>query len=424
MSAAVLEGVRIIEIAHERSLFAGKLLADMGADVVLVEPPGGAPMRAYPPFAENAPAPERSLYWWHYNTSKRAITLDLESERGRELFLDLAAGAEIVLESEDPGRLAALGLDHPDLCARKPDLIVASMTPFGRTTSRRDELATDLTLLAGGGPVWSCGYDDHLIPPVRGGGNQGYQTGCHYMVLSILTAYFHKLVRGEGQHLDISMHAAANVTTEMSSYHWLVQRGTVQRQTGRHALEDPSMPTQILCADGRYACTGVPPRKPAEFGKLHEWLVRLGVVDQLPEAIFLERGAEREDFDMSKILEDDELMAIYGAAREGLNLAAASCSAYDFFIGAQEIGIAVGAIYSPEETLEDPHFVARGFPVAVEHEELGRAVTYAGAPYVFGKSPWRISCRAPHLGEHNAEIFGELGIDADELGALGSGGIV
>jgi crotonobetainyl-CoA:carnitine CoA-transferase CaiB-like acyl-CoA transferase len=236
--------------------------------------------------------------------------------------------------------------------------------------------------------------------------------------MSILTAYYHKLVTGEGQHIDVSQHAAANVTTEMASYHWLVQQGTVQRQTGRHAMETPSLPVQTRCMDGRYVTTGIPPRSGAEFGAVYEWLERLGLVDEFPEAIFLKMGAEREFIDLSTIGTDDETTAIFGAGREALALIATRVSAYDYFIGAQEIGMTVGVVYAPEEVMEDPHFEARGFPTEVEHEELGRQVRYPGAPYRFEKSPWRISRRAPRLGEHTDEVLGSVGIGAAEVAAL------
>jgi crotonobetainyl-CoA:carnitine CoA-transferase CaiB-like acyl-CoA transferase len=401
-----LAGLRVVELSHERSAFAGKLLADMGADVVVVEPPEGSALRRWGPFVDDTPDPERSLAWWHYNTSKRGVVLDLETEAGRAGFRRLVARADLVLEAEDPGRLAALGLDYGDLARR--ELIWVSVTPYGRKLPGRADLMTDLTLLAAGGPVWSCGYDDHSLPPVRGGGFQGYNTACHYAVLSALTALLARGVSGEGQFVDVSMHAAANVTTEMSSYNYLVQGTTVQRQTGRHAMEALTLPVQVRCADGRYVNTGVPPRFPREFAGLLGWLREAGIADDFPEAVFLELGAKRDFVDLSKIGQDDEITAIFTAGREALNFLASRLSAYDFFVGAQRSGLPVGVIYAPEEAFEDPHFVARGFQVPVEHPELGRTIRYPGAPYRFEKTPWRIARRAPRLGEHTQEVLGEL----------------
>jgi len=401
-----LQGIRVVELSHERGAFAGKLLADMGADVIVAEPPEGSALRRWGPFVDDRPDPEQSLAWWHYNTSKRGVVLDLDTAEGRAGFGRLVACADLVLECEDPGRLAALGLDYADLA--RPELIWVSITPFGRAQPGRADLATDLTVLAAGGPVWSCGYDDHSLPPVRGLGFQGYSTACHFAVMSALTALLWRGASGEGQFVDVSMHAAANVTTEMGSYCYLVAGTTVQRQTGRHALETLSMPSQVRCADGRYVNTGVPPRQPKEFAGLLRWLHELGIAEDFPEAVFLELGAKRDFVDLSKIGLDDEITAIFGAGRQALEFVATRLSAYDFFVGAQRTGMPVGVIYAPEEAFEDLHFVARGFQTPVEHPELGRTVRYPGAPYRFEKTPWRISRRAPRLGEHTDEVFGEL----------------
>jgi crotonobetainyl-CoA:carnitine CoA-transferase CaiB-like acyl-CoA transferase len=404
-----LHGIRVIELANEKCAWAGKLLADAGADVILVEPPGGDPTRSYGPFLGDEPGADRSLYWWHHHTSKRGIVLDLAAEAGRAALRALVTSADVVLEAEAPGALAALGLDHPDLARVKPDLIHCSITPFGRSGPRQDELATDLTVLAAGGMAWMNGYDDHSLPPVRGGGNQGWATGCHYAVMSILTAILYRSVSGEGQHLDVSLHAAANITTEAGSYYWLVARETVQRQTGRHAAPVPTLDSQMLCADGRYVNTGVPPRRPIEFARLLGWLRSLGLEEQLPEAVFLQMGAERKSIDLSLIGQDDEVTAIFGAGREAMNFIASKISAYEFFAGAQRAGLAAGVIYAPEETFEDEHFRARGMQVAVPHPEHGRTFRYPGAPYRMEKGAWRIARRAPRLGEHTEEVLREIG---------------
>ena len=380
----------------------------MGADVILVEPPGGDPARGYPPFLDDQPGPDRSLWWWHYHTSKRGVVLDLESAEGRVRFKALAAGADILLESEPAGRLS-----EPRARLRRPaagaheDLIFVSMTPFGRGSANADMPVTDLTVLAGAGPAWSCGYDDHALPPVRGGGGQGFHTACHFAVMSALTALLYRLSSGEGQFIDVSMHGASNVTTEAASYSWLVARQTVQRQTGRHAAAVPTQGTQMLCKDGRWVNTGVPPRSPAEFGYILGWLRELGLEESFPDAVFLEMGAAMAKpltYDLIGV--DAEATAIFMAGRETLALIAENVSAYDYFVGAQRRGVAVGVIYSPEEAFEDEHFKARGFQTSVAHEELGRNILYPGAPYLLPASPWRISRRAPKLGEHDQEILG------------------
>ena len=405
-SSGALEGIRVVELASEHAAFAGKQLGDLGADVIVVEPPGGHPSRAYGPFADDTEDPERSLWWWHYNTSKRGVVLDLETPAGAEQFRLLAAAADIVLEGEAPGALEGLGLDHADLRAGHEELIWVSVTPFGRTGARAHEPATDLTLLAGGGPVWSCGYDDHSLPPVRGGGNQAFHVGSTYAVMAALTAVLARDVTGRGQHIDVSMHAACNVTTESGSYEWLVARGTVQRQTGRHALTMITMPSQMLCADGRYVTTGFPPRSRREFEALVDWIDTLGFREEYAETVLLDLAIERGGITMAEITSDELASTIFGAGREALCYIAERITAEEFFRGGQTRGLACGVVASPEEAFDSEHFVARGFPVEVEHEGLGRSYRYPGAPFLMPASPWRISRRAPHVGEHNGDVFG------------------
>jgi len=171
-----LDGVRVVELASEHGAFAGKILADLGAEVIVVEPPGGHASRTFEPFLDDLPGPERSLWWWYYNTGKLSVALDLRAEGGAGPFRELVASSDLVLEGEERGLLAGLGLHYEAFEAARPDLIWVSITPFGRDSERGREPMTDLTLLAGAGPAWSCGYDDHRLPPVRPGGNQGYHT--------------------------------------------------------------------------------------------------------------------------------------------------------------------------------------------------------------------------------------------------------
>ena len=402
-----LAGVRVVELAAAPIAWAGKLLADMGADVILVEPPGGDPSRAWPPFADDEPGGEGeapSLYWWHYHTSKRGVVIDLETAAGQARFRALVATADVLLEAESPRRVATLGLDHDQW----PALIHVAVTPFGRDDPRSDLPQTDLTLMAAGGPPWSCGYDDHALPPIRGP-LQAYHTASHFAVLSALTALLHRSVSGEGQFIDVSITAALGVTTEAASHTWLVAGQTVQRQTGRHAAVAPTGETQQRCADGRYANTGVPPRTPAQFAALDAWLAEIGLRDELPEAVFLEMGAQWEGpFDLARLGTDDTLTAVFSAGRQALRLIASRVSAQDFFLGCQRAGLAVGVVNSPEEAFEDAHFKARGFHVPVRHEALDRTVIYPGAPYAFTRTPWAITRPAPALGEHNDEVFADI----------------
>lgn len=392
-----LAGVRVLELASEPAAHAGKLLAELGADVVVVEPPGGHASRSHGPFVDDVEDPEGSLWWWHYNSSKRSVTIDLAEEGPR--FAGLVAEADIVLEAEVPGALAALGLDHPDLAPRCPGMIWVSVTPFGRAGPRSDEPATDLTIQANGGMVWSCGYDDHTVPPVRPGGNQAFHTGSLFAVMGALTALVHRDAGGGGQLVDVSLNAAANVVTEGGTFEWLVRQQTVQRQTGRHAWVHPTTEATAVAADGREVTTGVPPTRGAGYVVLRDWLEELDLLDSFDDAIFLELGAAREALYPWDLGVDPEVTEIFAAARSALVLIAENMDSYDFFAEGQRRGLTSGVVYAPEEVLDDPHFVDRGFAVTVDHERLGRSVTYPGAPFRSSRGAYQVR-RAPFVGEH------------------------
>ncbi|MGE0881770.1 MAG: CaiB/BaiF CoA transferase family protein [Acidimicrobiia bacterium] len=403
-----LSSLKVVEIASEWAAFCGKTLADLGADTVVVEPPGGHHTRTYEPFLDGERDPNKSLWWWQYNTSKRSVVLDLTTSTGVDAFARLVTDADIVVEGEAPGRLAELGIDHDRFRAERPELIWVSITPYGRVGPRVHEPATDLTILAGGGPVWNCGYDDHSRPPVRGEGGQARHVAGIFGANAVLAAVLRRTQSGVGQHIDVSALAAANVTTEGGSHFYLVAGQEVQRQTGRHATVRPSMDVQVPTADGGWITTGFPPRNPDQFRSLIEWIDGLGLRDEYPEVALLELGIERGGILNSEIGHDPLVTEIAGASRGALTFIASRISGLDFFKGAQERDLPVGYVASIEEAIFNEHLVARGFPTEVEHPELARTITYAGAPFKMHATPWSISRRPPLVGEHTDAVLGDV----------------
>jgi crotonobetainyl-CoA:carnitine CoA-transferase CaiB-like acyl-CoA transferase len=379
-----LSGVTVVELPHELTAWAGKLMADLGAEVILVEPPGGSAQRTWGPFLDDEPGLERSLWWWHYHTSKRSVVLDRAVAEDEARLDRLVARADVVLAAEP------LAATRPRWAVTNPGLVTVSVIA--------PENATDLTILAGGGPVWMCGYDDHTVPPVRGGGNQGFQTAGHWAVIGTLVALVHREVAGEGQHLDVSAHAAASVTTESGSHGYLICGVEPTRQTGRHASATPSLPTQLLCADGRYVNAGTGARTGAEFQRFLDWLDALGLRDEFEGSVFLEMGAERDRI-TAKDLQDPLVQQMVVSVREAQQFVSTRVSAYDFFVSAQRHGLTAGVVYAPEDVFSDPHFIARQWAVDVEHPDLGRSFAYPGQPYRLTATPWQIARRAPLLGE-------------------------
>ena len=212
-----LAGLRVLELADEKGQFCGKLMADLGADLIKIEPPGGQNTRAVGPFLDDLPHRERSLSFWHYNTSKRGVTLNLDTQAGQALFRRLAATADIILETHPPGYLPSLGLGYDSLSSQNPKLIMCSLTSFGQTGPWRDYQVCDLVHLAAGGQMASSGYDPESVdnpPPIAPGGGNAWHIGGHYAYIGIMAALFYRDMTGEGQYIDASIHEACALTTE------------------------------------------------------------------------------------------------------------------------------------------------------------------------------------------------------------------
>jgi crotonobetainyl-CoA:carnitine CoA-transferase CaiB-like acyl-CoA transferase len=402
----LLAGLKVVEFSTPHVAFAGRLLADMGADVVVVEPPGGDPSRHRAPVVEGDGL-SSSIWWEHYAASKRSVTADLSVVTDREFAERLMRGADVILEGEPPGRLEAWGLGPARWCGEVESLIWTSVTSFGHFDPRSSEPFSDLTILAEGGPVWSCGYDDHSMPPVRGLGNQGFQLGGMFAVMGTLTAVVERSTSGRGQHVDTSLMAAAGVSTELASYYWLVTNETVIRQTGRHATAQVTTEAQVQAADGSWVHTGIGVRNPSAFAAILDWLTELSLLDDFPDAVLLEMGADGEVLSHPHPGADPVAMEIMRAGRDALIFVAGKLSGYDFFLGAQRRNLQCGVVRTPPEVLSDPHLVSRAWPTPVDLPLVDGSVVYPGPWFHSSVAPWRVR-PAPRPGQHQAEVVGEL----------------
>jgi crotonobetainyl-CoA:carnitine CoA-transferase CaiB-like acyl-CoA transferase len=403
----LLGGTTVIVLARDHVMFAARLLADMGADVIVVEPPGGAPARDLPPHVTLAGGGRGSLWWEHYAMSARSVVADLGTDDGVAFVQRLVGSADIVVEGEPPGRLEDIGLGPAEWCAAVPSLIWASVTTFGHTDPRSSDPFSDLTVLAEGGPVWSCGYDDHTLPPVRGLGHQGYQVGCTFAAIASLAAVVERTRSGAGQHIDVSLVAAANVSTEMGSYCWLVARETVQRLTGRHAMPYVTTETQVEAADGSWVQTGIAIRGPGAFASLLDWLSETGARDEFPDTVLLELGAASEPITAAQLGADPVATEIVRAGRDALIFLATRLPGYAFFLGAQRRGLQCGVVLTPPQVLDDPHLQSRGWVTTADHPRLGAGVRLPGPAFRSSLAPWEPRA-APLPGQHQAEVAAEL----------------
>jgi len=385
----VFTGARVIELAGDPAgEMLGKLLAQMGADVVKVEPPEGSPTRAIGPFAGERQDPDHSLTFWYYNTNKRSAVVDYRTDEGRDAFLRLVAGADVCITTLSRAGLAQLRLRPDDLRRASERLIVVSITPFGLDGPWADRLSSDLVGLALGSPLNSCGYDDHSIPPIRPGGDQGYQSACSFALMALLLALIERQSTGQGQLVDVGMHDCLAVSAELANPYWFYPKVLVHRQTCRHAQPTPTAPALFPCADDRYVyfVLFVADLKP--WRALVEWMDTKGLAVDLLAPEYEDARYRQEHF--GHIQDLVEVFFLLQTAEEAYH-------------EGQARGLSIGIAYAPDDLFHDEHLSARDFFVTVEHEDAppGR---YPGPPMRFSDVAPVAPQRAPRLGEHTADV--------------------
>lgn len=405
-----LAGVRVLEVDGGLAQFAGKLLADAGADVIKVEPPGGSPARRQGPFYRDRPQVDGSLHFWHYNTSKRSVTLDLADPDGAALLVDLARDAAAVLDGLGRGVMDGYGLGWERLSAANPSLVYCLVTPFGPDGPWAGHRASDLVQLAAGGVMASCGYDDadDTTPIAPSGGQAAHMAGM-MAAMGTLAALVHRSATGVGQFVDVAAHDAIAVSTEMAIPFWAYHRKEVRRHTSRHAMPQDTPPWTHRCADGKYLHALPLYIDDRRFAALVEWFDGEGLAEDL--------GAERYRTEAGRV---DEMFHIVGV----IGRFCARHTAEEMFREAQARRLPWAPVNSPDELYDEPHLTEdRGAIVPVVHEELGERFGDAALPYRFTTTPDGIR-RAPRLGEHNAEILRELDVRDTRLRTLAALGVI
>ena len=404
MHEGALVGIKVLEITDASGAYCGKLLADMGADVIKIEPPGGDPSRGLAPFLQDEPGPNRSLFFLYHNTSKRGITLDYTQPEGRAVFQKLARQADLILESLPPGFLAQQGLGYEDLATERPDIVFTSISGFGQTGPHRDWQCTDLVAGAMGGSLYVTG--DAEDPPVSLAGQQNAFMASTTAAASSLIALRHAHQSGQGQHVDISMQETTLAVSHISGVGKWLDDGIIPKRVGSGLTA--SVPSGAYpCRDGRiYLMVNRPAHWAALAQWIHEETGNQEVLDPLFEGPSSRRIEYRELLDLF-IQELTQKHLVDHIFHEG-----------------QRRHIAFTPLYSPREVVEDAHLAARHFFASMPHPEVG-SVLMPGAPYHHSATPWAIRRCAPRLGEHNHEIFcNELGLRPEKLHQLIEQGVV
>lgn len=380
------DGVRVLELAEGISgPYAGRWLAALGADVVKVERTTGDPSRAFGPWPDDLPDDESSGLFLYLNGDKRSVTLNLETSDGREILRELAASAEIMIDSFAPGYLSEHGLGYEDLKADHESLVMISITPFGQTGPNADLPATELTLYAASGQLWLTGHPDR--PPLKNGGSQpSYQAGLNAFA-AIAGAYFGALMHGQGSYIDLS--AQETYAAMAEAFHTRASQLGIESQRSGNNLN--ALWGIYPTADGFGGICALPRNYPG--------FARAVGLPELQEERFSEPS--------QRLLNNDELMALL----------------YGWFIdqtraGLLELGIEhrvpFGYVASFEDLTNSQHLRERDF-YAEREDEVAGSLTYPGRLWLSSGHDWKMG-RAPRLGEHNMEIIhGELGYEREDL---------
>ncbi len=405
------EQYRVLDLADEKGSFCSKMLGDLGMDIIKVETPQGSPERRRGPFYHDIPDPEKSLFWFAFNTSKRGITLDIETSGGREIFKKLAETAHFVVESFPPGYMDGLGLGYSALSKINPRLIVVSITPFGQSGPYKDYKDSDLVAMAMGGLMSVCGDPDR--PPVRCAVEQTYPQGGAQAATAALLAHYHRERTGEGQHIDVSLQECIMTTTFYIQHLWQADNALMKRKGGRMTRGRVKWRINYPCKDGyvtHFLFVG-------QVGKrtraLVDWMDEEGMAGDLI-------NVKWEEFSMPDI--EPEQAEAWAETVAGFFLTHTKAELYD---EATKRNIPLVISSSQADLLCDSQLAARNFWVEVPHPELPATLKYPGHPFGRGNSFWRISRCAPKLGEHNEEIYrNELGYSTEELAALKKAGVI
>ncbi|MBL7166981.1 MAG: CoA transferase [Dehalococcoidales bacterium] len=384
MSGGALAGIRVVELATMvAGPYCGKLLADLGADVIKVESPEGDPSREFGPFPTGGPHPERSAMFLYLNTSKRGITLNPDVVEGLEALKRLVKWADILIDSFPPERLEGLGLDRETLTQLNPALIYTSITPYGRTGPRAGVKGDELTLIHAGGlgnllPTRSVDVD--RAPVKMGGYAVGYHGGIT-AALATMAAVLSQRKTGRGRFIDISLQEVilAMVRTGLAGDRY-------QDSTWSRVPDRPPAMGRMKTRDG-YIVAGTPEdhhfRAFRELMGNPEWLAGKQWETLAYRAHHMMEVTDKID---EWVLQQSKDELHHRGAR---------------------MGIAMGPLNSAEDLMKDEQYTARDYFVEVEHPEAGRH-RYAGWPYRMTATSPRVQRPAPLLGEHNGEIYDSL----------------
>tara|TARA_B100000029_G_scaffold516327_1_gene628735 strand:- start:14595 stop:15800 length:1206 start_codon:yes stop_codon:yes gene_type:complete len=398
----LLEGLRVLELSNNvAGPFTGKLLAEYGADVVKIEPLEGDSARHQGPYKDDIPNVETSLLFLHLNTNKKSITLNFESENAVDITKKFIDKTDIVIESFAPGQMENWGLSYEALAKDHEDLIMASITPFGQSGPWKDYKASEIVLQALGGPLHANG--SAFREPIKSGGNIAQYHAGIATAFACIAARLRIIRGGRGDHIDQSIYEAqagfrdrrTSFTTGTSYTGYVAKR----QPPGARPASGPRMTTDgyanIFASGSR--------RFPAAL----DLIGRPDLKDhpdakKQPHLFSQEFASELEGSWMAWLINRDKKTAIAET---------------------QEIGLLGGAIYTTKDLIEDEHYRSREVWDTIDHPVAGSAV-YTGRQILLSETSRKKPLRAPLLGEHNNEIYAEIGFTKKDIDEMKKNGII
>ena len=394
-----LSSFRVLDLAGPLGMHCTKLLADMGADIIKIEPPTGDEARRIPPFKDDTPHTEKSLYFLHFNTNKRGITLDLTKPDGQAIFHQLASKADVVLETARPGYMDQLGIGYEALRTANPAIIYTAITPFGQSGPWRDYRANDIAGIALGNLLYLAGEPGE--PPLQPPGEIAYGMASTYGALGIATALYHRLESGRGQYIDVSMHECAGHIAGyfIPNYGYSgVKPARASRKGEETDLYDP-YPTK-----NGYARIFIIPIE--QWRRLVEWM---GSPAEISGPEYEKMAFRRKN---------------PGPVHKAITEFCSRHTKEELYEEGQKRRIAVTPINTVGEFMNAPQTKARETFIDMEHPVIGKYQQFGQVPRLM-ETPGGIFRTAPLLGEHNEEIFmTELGMNGEDLVALRASGVI
>jgi crotonobetainyl-CoA:carnitine CoA-transferase CaiB-like acyl-CoA transferase len=381
-SSGALSGLRVLDLTGRMGGYCGLLLANLGAQVVLIEPQGGDPMRREGPFKNDQSHREQSLSFAAYHTNKSGVVLNVESAEGQEALRKLARQADVLLEDRPAGFLDRVGLGYRALQSINPALVMTSITGFGQSGPYRDFKAPAIVAFAMGGLMNLCGHPARA--PLMGPCDVAYHLGSVHAAFGTLVALFNRRGSGCGEHVEVSLQDVLVADPFLRIITRYSVTGEVPERTGHS--QSTTVAETYQCKDG-YARIFV--NQPDHWKRFLEWLGRP------PELLDPKYENVQNRFPLRQTI--DRLV-------EARTLNYESKKFFDEF---QALRLAAAPINAPSAFLADEQTQHRNYVTTVEHAHLGRH-DFPGDPYKFSESPWRIERGAPLLGEHQRQIDDEL----------------